>query len=113
MPGTDASPTTRALYFLRERWLRVTTTSFLLLTPCLWHRRIEAGDLASHAYNAWLAMLVKNGRAPGLWLARQWTNVLFDYVLSLLSATVGFAAAQRIAAGGSVLLFVWRAFAAG
>jgi len=26
-----------------------------LLVPCFWHQRIEAGDLASHVYNAWLA----------------------------------------------------------
>ena len=33
--------------------------SALLVVPCWWHRRIEAGDLASHVYNAWLAQLIE------------------------------------------------------
>jgi len=38
--------------------------SALMVVPCWWHRRIEAGDLASHVYNAWLAQLIEKGQAP-------------------------------------------------
>ena len=72
----------RAGQFVRTHWLRILIISAAVLTPCFWHRRIEAGDLASHMYNAWLAQLIERGQAPGLWIARQWNNVLFDLLLS-------------------------------
>jgi hypothetical protein len=37
-----------------------------------------AGDLSSHLYNAWLAELIGQGRAPGLVIVEQHTNVLFE-----------------------------------
>ncbi len=40
--------------FLRQYWLQAIAISAGLLIPCFWHRRIEAGDLGSHVYNAWL-----------------------------------------------------------
>ena len=55
--------------------LRVLFLSVVLVIPCLWHRRIESGDLASHAYNAWLAQLIEKGQAPGLYIAKQWKNI--------------------------------------
>jgi hypothetical protein len=55
--------------------------SLLLLVPCFWQPRIQAGDLSSHLYNAWLAQLIERGQAPGLTLARQSNNVLFDLML--------------------------------
>ena len=58
--------------------------SALMLVPCFWQKRIEAGDLSSHLYNAWLAELIAQGQLPSLWLARQWTNVLFDLGLAWL-----------------------------
>jgi hypothetical protein len=85
--------------------------SLLLLVPCFWQPRIQAGDLSSHLYNAWLAQLIARGQAPGLTLARQSNNVLFDLMLSGLMRAFGAAAAQRIAVSAAVLVFFWGAFA--
>lgn len=109
--GTAVSCLARAGEFVRAHGVAIAAISFGVLVPCFWHPRIEAGDLGSHAYNAWLALLIKSGNAPGLLLTQQWTNVLFDSVLTWLSAVVGFSAAQRIAVGASVLIFFWGAFA--
>ncbi len=85
--------------------------SLLLLAPCFWQARVQAGDLSSHIYNAWLAQLVESGRAPGLVVAAQTTNILFDAGLSGLFRLFGAEAAQRIAVSLAVLTFVWGAFA--
>ena len=86
-------------------------TSLLLLVPCYWQSRLQLGDLSSHIYNAWLAQLIESGRAPGLAIVPQTTNVLFDLMLSGLFKTVGAEAAQRISVSLAVLTFVWGAFA--
>jgi len=91
--------------------LRVAVISAFLLAPCFWHRHLEAGDLGSHVYNAWLAELVRSGRAPGLWIATQWNNVLFDWMLDGLGSCLGLMAAEKIAVAASVLVFFWGAFA--
>jgi hypothetical protein len=91
--------------------LSLTIISVLLLVPCFWHRRIAAGDLASHTYNAWLAHLVHQGKAPGLYLVWRWDNVLADVALERLGALLGFIVAERIVVAISVLLFFWGAFA--
>lgn len=93
------------------RWWRVLAISAALLAPCLWHRRIEAGDLPSHVYNAWLAQLIAKGQAPGLYIATQWHNVLFDVTLLRVANLVGLAAAQKIVVSLCVLIFFWGAFA--
>ncbi len=85
--------------------------SMLLLVPCFWQPRIQAGDLSSHLYNAWLAQLIERGQAPGLTLAKQTNNVLFDLALSRLMPAFGAAAAQRISVSVAVLIFFWGAFA--
>jgi hypothetical protein len=85
--------------------------SVLLLVPCFWHAHIEAGDLGSHVYNAWLAQLVHQGRAPGVYLVWQWDNILFDLLLSLFAKLFGFAAAEKIAVSLCVLIFFWGLFA--
>src|SRR5687768_12326836 len=85
--------------------------SILLLVPCFWQSRLQAGDLASHLYNAWLAQLIERGEAPGLTIASPTTNVLFDWLLSWAFRTFGPEAAQRIAVVPAVLAFVWGAFA--
>jgi hypothetical protein len=90
--------------------LRYLLSSIALLAPCYWAPRIEAGDLSSHVYNAWLAELIARGWAPGLSLRPLWTNVLFDLELSALWR-LGPAAAQRIAVAAAVLVFTWGAFA--
>ncbi|MGB9456050.1 MAG: hypothetical protein WCB12_08415 [Bryobacteraceae bacterium] len=92
-------------------WKRYALASAALLAPCFWQARIQAGDLGSHIYNAWLAELIRQGRAPGLSIVPQTTNVLFDLLLGALFRTVGSAAAQRIAVSLAVLVFVWGAFA--
>ena len=97
--------------FLRDYWRRLLAISALVIVPCLWHPRIEAGDLPSHLYNAWLAHLVTTGQAPGLWLAQRWNNVLFDFALSGMGKIVGWGVAEKIAVSGAVLIFFWGAFA--
>jgi hypothetical protein len=82
-----------------------------LVFPCLWRSNLQAGDLSSHLYNAWLVQLIHRGQAPGLSIATQSTNVLFDWILSALLALTGPAAAQRIAVVLAVLVFVRGAFA--
>jgi hypothetical protein len=91
--------------------LAYVVTSLLLLLPCYWHSRLQLGDLSSHIYNAWLAQLIESGRAPGLAIVPQTTNVLFDLMLSGLFRTLGAEAAQRISVSLAVLTFIWGAFA--
>ncbi|MGH9770680.1 MAG: hypothetical protein ACRD4Q_03120 [Candidatus Acidiferrales bacterium] len=85
--------------------------SAVVLIPCLWHRVIAASDLGSHLYNAWLTQLIHHGQAPGLWLARQWTNVLFDFLLSGFGSLFGLPAAEKVAVAIAVLIFFWGIFA--
>lgn len=97
--------------FVRENAALVLLISVLVLVPCFWHKRIEAGDLASHTYNAWLANLIQQGRAPGLYIDSRWNNILFDLVLAKVGAWIGFPAAERIVVALSILIFFWGAFA--
>ena len=101
----------QALRFVRQRWALVLLISIGLLVPVFWHKRIEAGDLASHTYNAWLAQLIARKNAPGLYIVRQWTNIPVDVALAQLTPTLGFAAAERIVVSACVLIFFWGAFA--
>ena len=110
-PSSSAPALASAARLLREHTLRILAISAAVLLPCFWHRHIEAGDLASHTYNAWLAQLIVRGQAPGLWLARQWNNVLFDLTLSSLGNLFGLRVAERIAVPLAVLIFFWGAFA--
>ena len=100
-----------AAQFARENGRRVVVLSGALLIPCFWHQRIEAGDLGSHVYNAWLAQLIAKGQAPGLYICRRWNNVLFDLALLKLGNCLGLAAAEKIAVSASVLIFFWGTFA--
>lgn len=101
--------------FTRAHWGRILAISALVLVPCYWHRRIEASDLGSHVYNAWLAQLIRHGQAPGLWIAHQWTNVLFDLTLSFFGSIFGLAGqfhlAEKFTVSLCVLIFFWGAFA--
>lgn len=81
-----------------------------LLIPCFWQPHIEAGDLASHLYNAWLAGRVQQGTLPGLRLAHPVTNVLADWSLQALSNAFGPDWAARVVAGLAVQIFFWGAF---
>jgi hypothetical protein len=97
--------------FLHEFKLRILLLSVVLLIPCFWHRRIEAGDLASHVYNAWLAQLIEKDQAPGLYVSNQWNNVLFDVALLRVANLAGIPAAEKIVVSICVLMFFWGVFA--
>lgn len=81
--------------------------SAVLLIPCFWHKRIEAGDLSSHLYNAWLATEIEAGRGAGLALAHPLTNVLTDQVLTWLTKTSGPAVAEHVTVPLLVLILFW------
>ena len=84
--------------------------SILLLAPVYWQPRVQAGDLSSHIYNAWLAQLIETGRTQGLVIVSQTTNILFDLMLGGLFRLFGAELAQRISVSVAVLVFVWGAF---
>ena len=109
--GDGGHAVAHALWFVRKRWMLVLVISAAMLAPCLVQRRIQGGDFASHVYNAWLAQLSAHGQAPGLYIARQWNNVLVDIALARLGEIFGFAAADKIVACACVLIFFWSAFA--
>lgn len=110
-PSPSVSDVAGTREFLRKHWLRLVSISAIVLIPCVWHHHLEAGDVPSHLYNAWLADLIAKGQAPGLILARQWNNVLFDFALSGLWRLVGFNGAEKIAVSAAVLIFFWGGFA--
>jgi hypothetical protein len=91
------------------RW-RVLGISLLLLIPCIWHRYIQAGDLGSHVYNAWLADLVGRSKAPGLYTVWLWENVLGDLGLLYAAKVAGFWAAEKVVVALCVLSFFWGVF---
>jgi len=91
--------------------MRRVLISAAVLVPCYWQPRIQAGDLGSHIYNAWLAQLIESGRTTGLRIAPQTTNVLFDLLLAGWLRLWGSDWAQRVAVSLAVLIFVWGAFA--
>ncbi len=99
------------LRFLRDKTWLMLGWSVVAVIPCLWHRHIEAGDLGSHVYNAWLAQLIAHGQAPGLYLAKQGTNVLFDVLLFHAANVFGFAVAEKVVVSGCVLIFFCGVFA--
>lgn len=82
----------------------------LVLVPCFWQERIQAGDLSSHLYNSWLALQVRSGAIHGVTIVPQWTNIAFDWLLTWLLAAVGAGPAQRIAVSLAVLIFAAGAF---
>ncbi|MFN0168784.1 MAG: hypothetical protein ACKV22_20355 [Bryobacteraceae bacterium] len=86
---------------------RTVFISLALLLPCFWNPRIQAGDLSSHLYNAWLGLETLAGRAPGLALVFPSTNVLFDRLLLWLMQVGGPLFAERIAVPFAVLLLFW------
>ena len=90
-------------------FVRVLVISAGLLLPIFWHSRIQAGDLGSHSYNAWLVHIVDRGDFPQLYIAPVSTNVLFDWILAGLMP-LGVGAAERIAVAMAVLIFFWSAF---
>jgi hypothetical protein len=112
--AVDRQPSSFALSqaatFLREKFFAVILLSTLLLIPCFWHSHIQAGDLGSHVYNAWLAQLIQHGQAPGLHVVWQWNNILFDVLLLKAASAFGFNAAEKIVVSCGVLVFFWGSF---
>jgi len=100
-----------AATFVAKYRVRLLAISALILIPCFWHRHIEAGDLGSHLYNAWLAQLIEQGHAPGLRIAHPSTNIFFDCLLSGLAKISGLQVAEKISVALAVLIFFWGAFA--
>ncbi len=98
------------LFFRTHVWRLLIISAFVLL-PCFWHKRIEAGDLPSHTYNAWLSQLIAHGQAPGLYIESRWNNVLFDIALAKLGPLTGFVVAEHVVVASAVLIFFWGAFA--
>src|SRR5271168_3281127 len=96
--------------FVNEKKWLILAISLAMIVPCLWHQRIEAGDLGSHVYNAWLSQLIEKGQAPGLYIVPKWNNVLFDWSLLYAANLLGFAAAQKILVSACVLIFFWGVF---
>jgi len=107
MPENSDAPRSNASASLLSL---VALISTLLLVPCFWRSHIQAGDVASHVYNAWLAQLVSEGKAPGVYVVWQFKNVLFDLLLASSSRLVGFLWAERISVSICVLAFFWGVF---
>lgn len=95
---------------MNKRHLAAVGISCLLVLPVLLQRHVQAGDLASHLYNAWLVQLVKSGEPLGLEIVPQYSNVLFDWWLEGLWRLGGPAFAEKTAVSASVLIFFWGSF---
>jgi hypothetical protein len=102
-------PSTHGNHSSLRNWISIPLFSIALLIPCFWQSRIQAADLSSHIYNAWLASQIRQGAAPGLWISSQSNNILFDLILEWLLVRVGPDLAQRLAVSVSVLVFGWGA----
>ncbi|HYL34534.1 MAG TPA: hypothetical protein VEV17_01330 [Bryobacteraceae bacterium] len=83
----------------------------LLSIPCVWQRHIQANDLSSHLYNAWLANQAAAGQLQGLYVVPQRSNVLFDLMLSWLLKSGSVALTERVAVLTAVQIFFWCCFA--
>src|SRR4249920_1973722 len=103
IPAAGAAPR-------RRGWGWYLLASILVLAPVFWQPRVQAGDLSSHIYNAWLTQLIETGRTQGLVVVRQSTNILFDLMLGSLFRLAGAEFAQRMSVSIAVLIFVWGAF---
>src|SRR5258706_14087650 len=64
MAASD-TPSAGVIAFLRQSKLRILFLSVAAVIPCVWHRRIEAGDLGSHCYHPGAARLIAKGKRPG------------------------------------------------
>ena len=109
---TDFDLSTSALLvgLKRSKTVPIVLASVAVLAPLFWQPLIHAGDLPSHVYNAWLTSLIRQGHAPGLWLAHVRTNVAFDIALVWLLGRFPVGIAERIALSAVILVFFWGAF---
>lgn len=90
--------------------VRALIISVTLVAPCFWLPRLVAGDLGSHTYNVWLVQLIRAGQAPGLWIERIYTNVLFDVWMERLVGLLGWELGERLAVATAVLTLFWGAW---
>ena len=86
------------------------TISLLLIVPCFWQPHIQAGDLSSHLYNAWLASEVQRGAIDGFEIVPVWTNVLTDWIMTAAVPVVGTVWSARLVIVPAVLIFFWGGF---
>lgn len=93
------------------KWPGALLISLVLLVPCFWQSRIQAGDLSSHLYNAWLGTEILAGRGGELTVASPSTNVLFDHLLLGLMRLGGPVVAERVSVATAVLILFWGAVA--
>jgi hypothetical protein len=82
-----------------------------LLIPCFWQSRIQADDLSSHIYNAWLTLQVQHDAISGLHVTRQFTNIALDRLFVWLLPIAGVSLTQHIVVPIFVLIFCWGTFA--
>ena len=110
-PAPRSKPRAHTLSAGIDRAL-IVIVALLILIPCFWQPHIEAGDLASHTYNAWLAGQIKLGNVPpgSVTLAHPLTNVLSDWALEALLYKIGRTGAERIVVSAAVEIFFWGAF---
>jgi hypothetical protein len=108
-----AAPQTGAAVSPRSsiEWLRIASATGLLIIPCFWQEHIQAGDLSSHLYNAWLAGVIRTGAANGLTIVASRTNTLADLALEFLMSTAGAIWAERLVCAAAILIFFWSSFA--
>jgi len=96
----------------RAAFIPYALLALLIAIPCFWQEHIQSVDLSSHLYNAWLVNEVTAGHLPGLHVATQYTNVVFDLMLSFLMRHTGsVVATERIAVVIAVQIFFWGCFA--
>lgn len=97
----------------RTRRLSLVTGAIVtlcVLIPCYWQPHIEANDLPSHLYNAWLYLQVHATRPPGIIITHPATNFLADELLALTMSWFGPWWSEHLVVSLSVLLFFWGAF---
>ena len=88
----------------------VLAISLLLILPCFWQPYIQAGDLSSHLYNAWLASEIQHDRIDGFVIVPIWTNVLTDWVMTAAIPVIGPVWSARLVTVPAILIFFWGAF---
>jgi hypothetical protein len=112
-PAKDRALETRPIPKIRaSRQAAIYVILALLISiPCFWQPHIQADDLSSHLYNAWLVNQVEAGQLKGLYIVPQFTNVLFDHLLSFLLKSGSVVFTERVAVLIAVQIFFWGCFA--
>ncbi len=92
------------------RCLPIVAISVILLLPCFWHRHIEAGDLASHTYNAWLAQLIGQETRLGFIWCGSGITFWWTWLWPSWAWFSDLPSAEKIVVSACVLIFFWGAF---